>query len=76
MMRNGGVNLTKNFSVKNVWLVCVALSVGLNFSACVDFASANSPTNTAFTKSLFDKNPTDDIVAHLRMLEKRRKSMR
>ncbi len=68
--------MTKNFSVKNVWLVCVALSVGLNFSACVDFASANSPTNTAFTKSLFDKNPTDDIVAHLRMLEKRRKSMR
>lgn len=70
MMRNGGVDLTKNFSVKNVWLVCVALSVGLNFSACGDFASANSPTNTAFTKSLFDKNPANDIVAHLRMLEK------
>ena len=36
MIRNGGVNLTKNFSVKNAWLVCV----GLNFSACGEFASA------------------------------------
>lgn len=62
--------MTKNFSVKNAWFVCAALSVGLNFSACVDFANANSPTNTAFTKSLFDKNPANDIVAHLRMLEK------
>lgn len=62
--------MTKNFSVKNAWLVCVALSVGLNFSACGEFAGANSPTNTAFTKSLFDKNPANDIVAHLRMLEK------
>lgn len=57
MMRNGGVNLTKNFSVKNAWLACVALSVELNFSACGEFASANSPTNTAFTKSLFEKTP-------------------
>ena len=32
--------MTKNFSVKNAWLVCAALSVGLNFSACGDFASA------------------------------------
>lgn len=40
MMRNRGVNLTKNFSVKNAWLACVALSVGLNFSAYGEFASA------------------------------------
>ena len=46
MMRNRGVNLTKNFSVKNAWLACVALSVGL-ISALAGILRAQNTINTA-----------------------------